>query len=226
MSINANRPNLMVGVPTGYLSPRLPFPPNVEATATVGIELAPGLGISLDGKALLVGAAGHSGRTEITGRLKDGTFPQRDSVVLRSGEQTTVDGHYNWQDYKLEGSRDNFRATGEQVHHGFSVTPTDNGFRVENPKAARAWTVEANDGGYAVRSDFEGGETFQVSRQGNTTLVDSNLPDQDFTITQKDGGAAIIDGHLKTDDFSWTPTAQGFELQGHHEQQRFGIVLS
>ena len=34
---------LMAGVPTGYLDPQLPFPPSLH-TATVGLELAPGLG--------------------------------------------------------------------------------------------------------------------------------------------------------------------------------------
>ena len=57
MSIAANRPTLMVGVPTGYLSPQLPFPKNAESHVSVGVEIAPGLGIGLDGKTLLVGAS-------------------------------------------------------------------------------------------------------------------------------------------------------------------------
>lgn len=226
MSIAATRPNLMVGVPSGYLSPRLPFPPNVDYNVAVGVEVAPGLGISLDGKTLLVGAQGHQGRTEILGRLKDGTMPQRDTVVLRGADETVVDGHYDWQDFRLKGSRDQFSAEHAELHKGFTVTPTENGFRVENPLAARAWTVEENEAGFAVRSDFAGGETFVVSKNGDTTLVDSNLAEQDFTITQKADGTAIIDGHYKVDDFTWNPTSNGYQLQGHHPQQRFEVVLS
>ena len=224
--ISASRPNLMVGVPSGYLNSQLPFPPNVEYNVPVGVEIAPGLGISLDGKTLLVGAGGHQGRTDIVGHLKDGTLPQRDTVVLRNGDETTVDGHFNWQDFKLKGKADQFSAQNEDDVRGFSVTPTANGFRVENPKAARAWTVEANDGGFAVRSDFKDGETFQVSKNGNTTLVDSNFNDQDFSVTQQPNGAAIIDGHLRTEDFIWNPTEKGYDLQGHYDQQHFQIALS
>ncbi len=226
MSITAQRPNLMVGVPSGYLSPRTPFPPNVEYNVSVGVEIAPGLGISLDGKTLLVGAEGHQGKTEILGRLKDGTLPQRDTVVLRGAEATTVDGHYDWQDYKLRGKAERFSASGASPEKSFTVTPTENGFRVENPKAARAWTVEGTDSGYSVVSDFAQGESFQVSKKGNTTLVDSSAPEQDFTITQQADGTAIIDGHYKTDDFTWNRTAQGFELQGHYPQQYFQVLFS
>lgn len=227
MSVSSVRPNLMVGVPSGYLSPRLPFPPNVEYNVSVGVELAPGLGISLDGKAILVGAQGHQGRTEILGRLADGTLPQRDTVVLRRGEETVVDGHFDWQDYRLQSQGDRVTASGADVTKSFTVSPTPNGgFRVENPKAARAWTVEPHADGFSVKSDSPEAESFQVSRQGNATLVDSNFPDQDFTVLTQPNGAAIIDGHLRTEDFTWTPNAQGFVLQGHHEQQRFAVVLS
>lgn len=222
----SSRPNLMVGVPSGYLGPKLPFPDNVQYNVPVGVEIAPGLGISLDGKTLLVGAGGHQGRTEIIGHLKDGTLPQRDTVVLRSGEETTVDGLYNWQDFKLRGKAEQFSAENESVDRGFTVTPTENGFRVENPKAARAWTVETSEVGFSVRSDYKDGETFQVSRNGSTTLVDSNFADQDFTITQQSNGAAVIDGHLRTEDFSWNPTQKGYDLQGHYEQQHFQVALS
>jgi hypothetical protein len=222
----ASRPNLMVGVPSGYLSNQLPFPPNVEYNVPVGVEIAPGLGISLDGKTLLVGPDGHEGKTEIVGHLKDGTYPQRDTVVLRGGDETVVDGHYDWQDFALKGKPGQFTAENQNPVRGFSVTPTANGFRVENPKAARAWTVEANDQGFSVRSDFDKGETFQVSREGNTTLVDSNFDEQDFTITQQENGAAVIDGHYKFDDFHWTPTSQGYDLQGHFAHQHFAVTLS
>lgn len=227
MSVSAAaRPNLMVGVPSGYLSPRLPFPPNVEYNVSVGVEIAPGLGIGLDGKTLLIGASGHQGRTDVIGHLKDGTLPQRDTVVLRNGDSTQVDGHQAWQDYDLKGYANQFTARGNEPDRGFTVTPTDNGFRVESPKSAKTWTVESNDVGFSVKSDYADGESFQVSKNGNSTLVDSNLPEQDFTITQQANGAAIIDGHLRTDDFTWNPTNKGFDLKGHHDQQYFQVIFS
>ena len=227
MSVSiASRPNLMVGVPSGYLSPQTPFPPNVEYNVAVGVEIAPGLGISLDGKTLLVGADGHQGRTDIIGHLKDGLYPQRDTVVLRGGEDTTVDGYYGWQDFQLKGKPGQFTAQHAEPNRGFTVTTTENGFRVENPKAARAWTVESNDAGFAVRSDFAEGETFQVSKNGSTTTVDSNFAEQDFSITQQSNGTAVIDGHYKVDDFTWNPTEKGYDLQGHYAHQHFAVGFS
>lgn len=158
-----SRPNLMVGVPSAYLSPRLPFPPNPEYAVSVGVEIAPGLGVSLDGKTLLVGPEGHQGKTEILGRLSDGTMPQRDTVVLRSGDETVVDGYHDWQDYALKGKAQSFQAQGDSSVKNFNVDQTENGFRVDSQYPARAWTVEYQaDGSAKVQSDFDRGETLSL----------------------------------------------------------------
>jgi hypothetical protein len=222
----ATRPSLMVGVPSGYLSPRLPFPPNVDYNVSVGVEIAPGIGVSLDGKALLIGPEGHQGKTEVIGHLEDGLYPQRDTVALRSGDTTEVDGLYAWQDYQLKGRSDQFSATGENDRKSFSVEQTENGMRVSSPFAARAWTVERTESGFSVVSDFADGEKFNVSTQGNTTTVDSNYENQDFTITKNEDGTTTIDGHLKPEDFSFSPTESGYELKGHYPQQFFAIKVS
>jgi hypothetical protein len=222
----ATKPSLMVGVPSGYLSPRVPMPPNVEYNVSVGVELAPGIGVSLDGKALLIGPEGHQGKTDVIGHLEDGLYPQRDTVVLRSGESTNVDGHYAWQDYQLSGKEGDFNAVGENDTKGFTVQETENGFRVNNPYAARAWTVEKTDNGFSVTSDYADGEKFNVSTQGNTTTVDSNYDNQDFTVTKNADGSSTIDGHLKPEDFSFTPSDSGYELKGHYPQQFFAINFS
>ena len=222
----ASKPSLMVGVPTAYLSPRLPFPPNVGYNVSVGVELAPGIGVSLDGKALLVGPEGHQGKTEIIGHLEDGTYPQRDSVVLRSGDGTSVDGHNDWQDYQLKGRATNFAARGQDDSKSFSVQETEGGFRVNSPFAARAWTVQSTENGFTVKSDFEQGESFTVSQNGNVTTVDSNFQDQDFTVTRNADGSSLIDGHLRPEDFAFSPTDSGYELRGHYPQQFFAIKVS
>ena len=220
------KPQLMVGVPSAYLSPRVPFPPNVGYNVSVGVELAPGLGMSLDGKTLLVGAEGHQGRTEILGRLADGTYPQRDTVVLRDGAETSVDGHSDWQDFQMIGTRGNFAAENENEVRSFHVSETEDGFRVESPYAARAWTVKNTENGYSVVSDFAQGERFEVSSKDGVTTVDSNYPDQDFTITKNADGSQTIDGHLRPEDFTFTPKQNGYELKGFYPQQFFAINKS
>ncbi len=218
-------PDLMVGVPTSYLSPRLPFPPNAGYAVSVGVEIAPGLGISLDGRALLVGPSGHEGRTDIVGHLEDGTYPQRDTVVVRQQGSTVVDGHAEWRDYRLHGTDEHFHAEGSSLLTSFSVYEApEGGTRVESPYAARAFTIAEGDYGFSVSSDWADGERFQVSQEGNVTTVDSNWEDQDFTVTRNDDGSVLIDGHLLTDDFSFRPTDNGFVLQGYHPQQKFEIT--
>lgn len=224
MSVSsAARPKMMVGVPVGYLSPRLPFPPNPTYNCSVGVEIAPGLGVSLDGKALLVGADGHEGKTEVIGHLEDGTYPQRDYVVLRSGDETDVDSVNSWQDYSLKGAPKNFYAAGDSERQNFTVKETDNGFRVGSKFASRAWTVTNTEDGVSVRSDFADGETFNVSVKDGVTTVDSNFIDQDFTITKTDAGAKI-DGHLAYEDFDFTKTDNGYDLKGYYPQQHFVIT--
>ena len=105
------------------------------------------------------------------------------------------------------------------------MSETPNGLRIENPKAARAWTVESNENGFSVRSDWKDGETFQISQNGAVTTVDSNLDDQDFTITQQEG-KAIIDGRYSVDDFLFSSTDDGYQIQGHYPQQHFAIKLT
>lgn len=222
-SLSASRPRLMVGVPTSYLSPRLPFPPNVDYNVSVGVELAPGIGVSLDGKALLVGPEGHEGQTKIDGHLADGTYKNRDSVVLRSGEDTQVDGFQDWQDYALQGSGQDFSAEGDSSLRSFTVKTTDDGFRVSSDYSARSWTVRHTPEGSVVESDFEGGEKFMVSGDGGQILIDSNLEDQDFTITEQSDGSKVIDGKYATDDFVFRATDSGHELKGHYPQQHFRV---
>ena len=188
---------------------------------------APGLGISLDGRALLVGPGGAEGNTEIVGHLEDGTYPQRDTTVTREGSVTNVDGHHGeWRDYVLDGQESDFVATGATELEGFSVTQTDNGFRVESDYAARAWNVEETADGFSVSSDFEDGERFQISQQGAVTTVDSNFEEQDFSVTRQADGSVAIDGHLVIEDFTFQSTEDGYLLEGYYPQQRFQLVHS
>lgn len=220
------RPNLMVGVPSAYLSPRRPFPDNPQYNVAVGVEIAPGFGISLDGKALLVGADGHQGRTEILDHPAGGKGSILDTVVTRQQDLTIVDGEFNWRDYSLKGSRDGFTATGESPDVSFSVSQTPEGLRVESHKTARAWNVKATDSGYSIESDFAMGEKFQVTKEGNKTIIDSSFDDHDMALVASNDGSVFIDGKYPVQDFHWTPNSQGFELKGHHPQQHFHVILS
>ena len=222
-----SRPSLMVGVPSAYLSPRLPFPPNPEYTASVGVEIAPGLGVSLDGKTLLVGPEGHQGKTEILGRLSDATMPQRDTVVLRSGEQTVVEGYHDWQDFALKGKANGFEAQGDSPVKNFQLEQTESGFRVESQFPARAWTIEYKaDGSATVQSDFDRAESFVVSTADGVTKVDSSHDDHDFTLAKQANGEVLIDGRYSFQDFRFSKTDDGHQLKGHYPQQLFKVVYS
>ena len=215
----------MAGVPSAYLSPRIP-PPNVGYNVSVGVEIAPGLGISLDGKALLVGPGGHQGRTDILGHLPDGSYKSRDSVVLSSDSETRVDGYHAWQDYSLYGSAEEFSAQGDSALRSFTVNPTDSGFEVKSEYSARTWTVSQDANSISVVSDYDDGERFVVSTQDGVTTVDSNFEGQDFTLTKQEDESVFIDGKLTTQDFTFKATDSGYDLKGHFPQQHFRVNKS
>ncbi len=216
---------LMAGVPTGYLDPQLPFPPSLH-TATVGLELAPGLGISLDGKALLVGHREQPGQTTIVGHLEDGTFPQRDFTVISEGQATEVDGLHHFQDYRLEKQGNLTVADCQEDLNDFTIRDDGTTLRVDSMFSGRAWTATRQGDSAEVRSDWEEGETFRLTQQGDTTLVESNLPEQSFSLTRHQDGRITIDGHYAFQDFELSPTGDGYVLQGHFPQQRFAISQS
>lgn len=210
--------NLMVGVPTGYLSPQIP--PPTSSTTSVGIELAPGIGISLDGRALLVGPQPTDGvELNITGHLSDGTYPDRDFVVTQENGKTQIHGHYERQNYTLMAQPGGFSASSSE--HRFQMVESAEGFEVKSASLQFAAVAQRT----TVRTPER---TYTVLTEGDTTRVTSADSALDFSVTRRQDGSQFIDGKLATQDFTFSapdPTEGGWVLQGHYPQQRFELSL-
>jgi len=217
MHIAANSgPRLMVGVPAGSLVPLIP-PPD-QYSPTVGVELTPGLGISLDGKVLLVGQKGTEESLELIGHLPDGTYPQRDFRIRHAGDRTTVDGYYARQDFSLTRSGASLSVAGVNDRESFSAE----GLNVSSLYPARTWQVTMGERHAEVRSkDPLGARYLLLADQPNETRVYSTLATQDFTVRHHDDGRITVDGQAPHQDFTLTPTADGLVVQGHYPQQHY-----
>ncbi|MFN8608985.1 MAG: hypothetical protein U0931_15735 [Vulcanimicrobiota bacterium] len=222
MSITASSPRLMVGVPTGYLSPQIP-PPNTYHVNSVGVEIEPGLGISLDGKAILVGPKDASEKFEIIGHLSDGTMPQRDFQVTRQGLQALVNGYYDNQDYSLNQQGNRLDVKGSEEVQNYSATYRADGIDVASKYPARAYTVNVNGSEATVVSAWQDGPKYKITQEGNTTRVDAGSPEGSFTFTRKDDGSIFIDGQLKPQDFDITRENGKLVVQGYYPQQHYVI---
>ena len=222
MSITANSPRLMVGVPTGYLSPQIP-PPNTYHVNSVGIEIEPGLGISLDGKAILVGPKDVTDKFDIIGHLSDGTMPQRDFNVSRQGLAAIVNGHYDNQDYQLQQQGNQLDIKGKEDMHNVQANYRADGIDVVSKYAARAYTVNVNGSEASVVSAFDNAPKYKITQEGNTTKGDSGFEEGNFSFTRKDDGSIFLDGQLKPQDFNITHENGKIVVQGYYPQQRFVI---
>ena len=222
MSITANSPRLMVGVPTGYLSPQIP-PPNTNHVNSVGIEIEPGLGISLDGKAILVGPKEATDKVDIIGHRSDGTYPNRDFQVTREGLQTLVNGHYDNQDYSLKQSGNQVDIQGKEDVNNVQAQFRADGIDVLSKYAARAYTVNVNGADATVVSGFADAPKYKITQEGNTTKVDAGFAEGNFSFTRKDDGSIFIDGQLKPQDFDIKREGGKLVVQGYYPQQRYVI---
>lgn len=222
MSITASSPRLMVGVPTGYLSPQIP-PPNTYHVNSVGIEIEPGLGISLDGKAILVGPKETTEKFDIIGHLSDGTMPQRDFQVTRQGLQALVNGYYDNQDYSLNQQGNKLDVKGSEDVQNFSATYRADGIDVASKYASRAYTVNVNGSEATVVSAWENGPKYKITQDGDTTKVDAGFEEGNFTFTRKEDGSIFIDGQLKPQDFDIKQENGKLVVQGYYPQQHYVI---
>lgn len=223
MSITAASPRLMVGVPTGFLSPQIP-PPNSYHVTSVGLEIEPGLGISLDGKAILVGPKEATDKFEIIGRLADGTYPQRDFQVTREGLQAVVNGYYDHQDYSLDQKNGEFSATNKTDEvQNFKATFRNDGLDVHSKYAARAYKVDVNGAQASVVPAWQDGIRYSLTQEGNVTRVTTGHEELDFTFTRKEDGSIFIDGQLKPQDFDIKRENGALVVQGYYPQQRYVI---
>lgn len=226
VELSSGGPRLMAGVPTGFLSPQIP-PPSIY-TSYVGLEIVPGLGISVDGKALLVGQKGTSENLEIIGHLpgQPGSgspilYPQRDFKVSHNGDNTRVDGHFGWQDYSLSRSGNQVSVTGETDRDCFVTTERADGFDVQSKYAGRTWHVTTNGNTASVTDGTD--QRFTITQNGNQTVVDSGRPETSFTFTRGDNGVITVDGQLKPQDFTIGNSAEGLVVQGHYPHQKFVV---
>ena len=222
MSITAASPRLMVGVPTGFLSPQIP-PPNSYHVTSVGIEIEPGLGISLDGKAILVGPKEATDKFDIIGHLEDGTYPQRDFQVTRQSLQTIVNGRDNYQDYELNQQGSHLDVKGEDDVKSFTADYRADGMDVNSKYSGRTYHATVDGNKASVVSAWENGIKYDLTQEGNVTRVSTGHEECDFTFTRKDDGSIFIDGQLKPQDFNITHENGGLVVQGYYPQQHFVI---
>lgn len=222
MSISAASPRLMVGVPTGFLSPQIP-PPNSYHVTSVGIEIEPGLGISLDGKAILVGPKDQTEKFDIIGHLEDGTYPQRDFQVTRQGLQAVVNGYYDHQDYQLDQQGSQLTAKGQTDVESFGANYRDNGVDVTSKYPARAYTVNVDGANATVVPAWQDGIKYSLTQEGNVTKVTTGHEELDFTFTRKDDGSMFLDGQLKPQDFDIYRENGALIVKGYYPQQKFVI---
>lgn len=226
VELSSGGPRLMAGVPTGFLSPQIP--PPTTYTSYVGVEIVPGLGISVDGRALLVGQKGTTENLQIIGHLpgEPGSsspilYPQRDFTVSHNGNSTAVDGHFGWQDYSLSRSGNQVSVTGETDRDTFVTTERADGFDIQSKYAGRTWHVTTN-GNSAIVTDGTD-QRYTITQNGNQTVVDSGHVESSFTFTRGDNGVITVDGQLKPQDFSIGQGAEGLVVQGHYPHQKFVI---
>lgn len=222
MSITAASPRLMVGVPTGYLSPQIPAPDQFNV-AKVGIEIEPGLGISIDGKALLVGPKDATEKVDITGHLADGTYPQRDFQVTRQGLQAVVNGYYDRQDYSLDQKGNQLDVKGIDDYETFKANYRADGFDISNKYSGRCFKVDVNGSQATVVPGDAGGIQYKVTQDGNTTRVETGHVELDFSFTRKEDGSIFVDGQLKPDDWDIKREGGALVMQGYYPQQHYLI---
>lgn len=220
---NTEPVDLMVGAPTGRLSPLIP-PPN-QFPVPIALEIADGIGIGLDGESLVVGHDSRVATITITGHLADGTYPQRDFTVQRDGQSTTIDGHYDWQDYRIVRDGATTRIENQSERESSTVTRDGEAVQVDNPFAAGRYSIRQEGGATIVDCEWDGND-YKVSREGDITRIEGPIPERSFEVTTHADGSATVNGHYAFQDFTITPSEDGFLVQGHYPQQKFAVKRS
>jgi hypothetical protein len=207
-------PKIIVGAPTGRLSPRIDTP-NVHPSP-IAIEITNGVGIGIDGESIIV-APGKEGEIEIIGHLEDGTYPQRDYKVTRKGETTVVDGYYNWQDYKITKSGDRMHIAGETPRETFDVVESGSGFKVSGQYPVQNYDVTFKGNETKVDNPVDIDDAYIVTK-GNVTTIKGAHEERDFTIT-RESNHMKIDGRYAFQDFDITWNDKEIVVKGHYPHQ-------
>lgn len=215
-------PKLMSGVPTGYLIPIAPAPKPL--VPTVGVEIEPGLGISLDGNAILVGPNASTESFEIHGHPEFGV-PVRDFEVHRQGNQTSVDGYHPHQDYLLQQLGSTLRVEGETPVESFRTFYGGDGFEVKSAYSNRSYKVKIQGARASVTSGSGDGMRYEVTQEGSLTRVKPSQGGGYLRFDRQSDGSIVVDGPLDTQDFRLTPQAsgKGWLLTGFYPHQSYQI---
>jgi hypothetical protein len=219
----ASEPKLMAGAPTGYLSPQIP--PPTDYVVPLGLEIAPGLGISLDARAILVGlrSDGASQKLDIVGHLDDGTYPQRDYKVSTGSGAGSIDGKYAWQDYSMTKVDSKVVVVGDEARRSFESSESQGLPQTVGKMPAKTFTTTREGDAIVVKPGWEGGPSFKITQDGATTKVDTGSEDTSFTFTKNNDGSYKIDGKLNPQDFAIKPQGSGWLVQGYYPQQKYVI---
>ena len=213
-------PPLMAGVPTGYLVPIVPAPKPLATT--VGVEIAPGLGVSLDGYALLVGPKQAYESFRMEGH-PEYNLPVRTFEVYRQGSETRVDGYHDHQDYFLRQSGNVLQVEGETPLESFRTIYREDGFQVKSGYSNRSFQVKVQGPRASVVSGSGDGVRYQVTQEGNRTRVRCSQGDGNFTFDRLPDGTVTMDGPLDVQDFTFRPQGKGWLVEGFYPHQRYQI---
>jgi len=187
-------PNLIVGAYTGRLNPQIPPGDNYNLVP-IGLEIQNGIGIALDGESIIVANSDKNGHVSITGHLEPG-----------QGEPVPESG-------VLYPQRD------------FDVSRKDGATKVDGYYDWQDYTITKKDGKTIIDcvDDSEGRFDYEVSREGNKTLVKGKYPVQNFSIT-KEGNKTIVKGY--DDNLSYTLTTEGnvTKIEGNIPERNFTIT--
>ena len=213
--------HLMAGAPASFLSSQVP-PPSTYVVP-VGIEFAPGLGFSLDGKALLVGHKNANEKFEIIGHLDDGLYPQRDYKVSREGANTSIKSVYAWQAYSFNNHDGTTDVKGETDRESFSVKESATALQTVGKFPAKSFTVKPGADSVHVEPGYAEGPHYSLTQKGNKTFVDAGNEEVNFEFTKNDDGSFAVHGKYKFQDFTITPQGDGWLVKGHFPSQKYII---
>lgn len=214
-------PRVFVGAPTGSLNPQIPSP--VYRPCPVAIEIADGIGFAIDGESLIVDDGVREGVTTIAGHLDDGTYPQRDFVVTRSGNDTSVEGYYDWQKYGLRRDDNVLHIDGDSESESSTVTQTVNSIVVDGAYPAQRYYVGVSGADVVTVDSGDPNAKAEIVYHGDHISINSDIPERCFEITKTPGGLHV-QGHYRFQDFDVTYAPDGFTIQGLYPQQKYVVT--
>lgn len=220
-AVSTWHPRVFVGATTGSLNPQIPSP--VWRSSPVAIEIADGIGFAIDGESLVVTDGVREGATTITGRLEDGTYPQRDFTVTRQGQDTRVEGYYDWQDYSMRREGSTLNIAGETPRESSVITEQPNGdILVEGAYPAQRYEIRA-EGNTTRVTGYDEFDSALITFAGDKITIQGAIPERTFEITKTENGFHV-QGAYRFQDFDVTLAPEGFTIQGLYPQQKYVVA--